>query len=73
MATTTGIGVSQTIAIDLAKPGIPKMVYAMQGEGYTRTVSLKIFDGGVQWTPPNGAVYEVSYCKPDGKGGTYSS
>lgn len=73
MATTTGIGVSQTIAIDLAKPGIPKMVYAVQGEGYTRTVSLKIFDGGVQWTPPNGAVYEVSYCKPDGKGGTYSS
>ena len=73
MATTTGIGVSQTIAIDLAKPGIPKMVYAMQGEGYTRTVSLKIFDGGVQWTPPSDAAYQVSYCKPDGKGGTYSS
>ena len=73
MATTTGIGVSQTIAIDLAKPGIPKMVYAMQGEGYTRTVSLKIFDDGVQWTPPSDAAYQVSYCKPDGKGGTYSS
>ncbi len=73
MATTTGFGVSQTIAIDLAKPGAPKMVYAMQGEGYTRTVSLKISDNGVQWTPPNGAVYEVSYCKPDGTGGTYSS
>ena len=73
MATTTGIGVSQTIAIDLAKPGIPKMVYAMQGEGYTRTVSLRIFDNGVQWTPPSDAAYQVSYCKPDGKGGTYSS
>ena len=73
MATTTGIGVSQTIAIDLAKPGIPKMVYAMQGEGYTRAVSLRIFDNGVQWTPPSDAAYQVSYCKPDGKGGTYSS
>lgn len=73
MATTTGFGVTQTIAIDLAKPGIPKMVYAMQGEGYTRTVSLKIYDDGVQWTPPSGAAYEVSYCKPDGTGGTYSN
>lgn len=73
MATTTGIGVSQTLAIDLAKPGIPKMVYAMQGEGYTRTVSLRIFDNGVQWRPPSDAAYQVSYCKPDGKGGTYSS
>lgn len=73
MATTTGFGVTQTIAIDLAKPGIPKMVYAMQGEGYTRTVSLRISDDGVQWTPPSDAAYQVSYCKPDGKGGTYSS
>ena len=73
MATTTGIGVSQTLAIDLAKPGIPKVVYAMQGEGYTRTVSLRIYDDGVQWTPPSDAAYQVSYCKPDGKGGTYSS
>lgn len=73
MATRTGIGVSQTLAIDLAKPGIPKVVYAMQGEGYTRTVSLRISDDGVQWTPPSDAAYQVSYCKPDGKGGTYSS
>lgn len=73
MATTTGIGVSQTLAIDLAKPGIPKVVYAMQGEGYTRTVSLRISDDGVEWTPPSDAAYQVSYCKPDGKGGTYSS
>ena len=73
MATKTGIGVSQTLAIDLAKPGIPKVVYAMQGEGYTRTVSLRIYDDGVEWTPPSDAAYQVSYCKPDGKGGTYSS
>lgn len=73
MATRTGIGVSQTLAIDLAKPGIPKVVYAMQGEGYTRTVSLRISDDGVEWTPPSDAAYQVSYCKPDGKGGTYSS
>ena len=66
MATTTGIGVSQTLAIDLAKPGIPKVVYAMQGEGYTRTVSLRISDDGVEWTPPSDAAYQVSYCKPDG-------
>ena len=73
MATTTGFGVSQTLSIDLAKPGIPKMVYAMQGEGYTRTVSLKIYDDGVLWSPPTDAAYEVSYCKPDGTGGTYNS
>ena len=73
MATTTGIGVSQTLAIDLAKPGIPKVVYAMQGEGYTRTVSLRISNDGVDWTPPSDAAYQVSYRKPDGKGGTYSS
>lgn len=59
--------------LDLQNPGAPRIVHAMQGESLTRAAKINLYNGGQAWTPPSGAAYQVSYCKPDGKGGTYAT
>lgn len=65
--------ITSEIVMDLQRPGAPAIVHAKQGEKYTRAVKIKLYNGGAAWTPPDAASCWVSYCKPDGTGGTYSS
>lgn len=65
--------ITSEIVMDLQRPGAPSIVHAKQGEKYTRAVKIKLYNGGAAWTPPDAASCWISYCKPDGTGGTYSS
>ena len=62
------------INIDLQRPASMKTIYATQGDSGTRGVRIKLFNGGVEWpVPPEVADIFISYCKPDGHGGTYNT
>ncbi len=65
--------VNPKIKLDLQRPTPLQIIHAKQGESYTRAVEIELYSGGQAWTPPSDAAYQVSYCKPDGTGGTYSS
>jgi hypothetical protein len=65
--------ITQHISIDLQQPGNAPMIYAVQGEEYTRVVEIDLYSGGVAWNPPSGCEVVIRYGKPDGKGGVYGN
>ena len=54
---------------DLAKPKIVSHIFAVQGEGNTRSLEAKLFENGAAWTPPSNASIAVAFKKPDGTRG----
>ena len=65
--------VNHDIKLDLQRPTPLQVIHAKQGEGFTRLVQIALYSGGQEWTPPSGAVFQLCYRKPDGKGGTFAS
>lgn len=62
-----------TINIDLQRPRAPIIVHAKQGDKLTRGVTVKLYNNGVAWTIPTEVTdVFVTFCKSDGKGGTYN-
>lgn len=53
------------VMADLARPSVSYVVYAKQWDKLSRYVDLIMFAGGVAWTPPAGATFEVRGIKPD--------
>ena len=60
-----------TLSIDLRNQGFPQRIRATQADANTRIVEVSLYDGGVEWTIPNGVAAAVGYRKPDGTAGLY--
>lgn len=62
-----------SINIDLQRPRAPIIVHAKQGDKFTRGVVVKLYNNGTAWTIPTEVTdVFVTFCKSDGKGGTYN-
>lgn len=60
------------IRIDLTRPNTSVRVDAVQGDGNTRCVEVKLLSGGKAWEPPEGTEAAVTYRKPDHTKGLYN-
>lgn len=49
------------ITIDFNNPGLPQVIDVMQSDSQSRFIGLTLYDGGVPYSAPNGAVYTVEY------------
>lgn len=60
-------------SIDMARrmPMVP--VDAVQGDGNTRILRLKLLENGESWTVPDGVTGAVAFRKPDGTKGLYDT
>lgn len=65
--------ITSTISADLRAPGFPPLVYAVQGEQYSRQITMHLYDGGLPWTVPGGVYIAMRYSKPDGTKGYYDT
>lgn len=64
--------ITHEIALDLQQVGNRQLIYAKCGD-ISRTVKLHLYDGGTEFSIPDGAQMQIAYAKADGKGGTYST
>lgn len=64
--------ITHEIALDLQQVGNRQLIYAKCGD-ISRTVKLHLYDGGTEFSVPDGAQMQIVYAKADGKGGTYST
>ena len=49
------------ITIDFNNPGLPQVIDVMQSDAQSRFIGLTLYDGGVPYSAPSGAVYTVEY------------
>lgn len=63
--------VLHSLRMDLARCGCRPIVGAVQGEANTRVLEVSLYDNGVAWNIPGGAVVDLAYQKPDGTKGIY--
>ena len=61
------------LKFDFQRLGVAPIIPAVQGDGYTRVVSIKLFAGGTSWNIPEGVSAAVRYRKKDGTGGLYDT
>lgn len=65
--------ITKTINTDLLIKGPAQEIYAVQGDRYTRKVTLRLHANKVPWTPAGSVGILIRYQKPDGTGGTYDT
>lgn len=63
--------ITQSITIDLARPGDGPTIHAKQGDRRARQAAIALLCEGSAWTAPAGAAGLVRYRKPDGTCGLY--
>ncbi len=63
--------ITQTITIDLARPGDGPTIHAKQGDRRARQAAIALLSSGTSWTVPAGTAGLVRYRKPDGTCGLY--
>lgn len=61
------------IQLDMIRPVIPAVVYAMQQDEQTRYVAIRMTEAGVAFTPPSGTLGVLAIRKPDGEPCFYDS
>lgn len=65
--------ITKTINSDLLIKGPAQEIYAVQGDCYTRKVTLRLLSNKEPWTPDSPIAVSIRYCKPDGTGGIYDT
>jgi hypothetical protein len=60
------------ITIDMVRKGAAPILYAVQGESYTRVIEAKLFQNGYPVNTENTAI-SFAYKKPDGTSGWYDT
>lgn len=63
--------ITHNLTIDLQHKGNLKKIDVVQGDTYTRSVSIGLYDNGVLWDIPQESTILVRYSKPDGTAGIY--
>ena len=65
--------ITKTINADLWIHEWPQEVYAVQGDSYTRKITMNLFANRAPWIPEGNVSIAVRYHKPDGTNGTYDT
>ena len=65
--------ITHELMLDLQQTGVRQTIYAKRGDSMTRTVKIRLFDGGTEFTVPSGTILQIAYAKSDGKGGLYDT
>ena len=62
-----------TIDLNVGYPNIATVVHAVQGDNQSRILTANLYDGGIAWTPPTGAVGVIKFNTPLGTSGMYDT
>lgn len=65
--------ITHKISLDLQQTGARQVMFAKQGDRLTRIARLRLYDGGTEFSVPDGVTPQIAYAKPDGKGGIYDT
>ena len=65
--------ITHKIKMDLNRPGITPRIPAVQGDAYTRKLSISLFADRRPWRIPSGASVVIRYLKPDRTSGAYDT
>lgn len=65
--------ITHRIKMDLAKPGTTPRIPIVQGDTYTRKLSISLYSDRRPWIIPSNAVLIIQYRKPDRSSGTYDT
>ena len=65
--------ITHKVKIDLARPGSTPRIFMVQGDTYTRRLSIALFSDRKPWRIPDDASVVVRYRKPDRTSGTYDT
>lgn len=63
--------VNKKIFIDMSEKQNPPVVYAVQGDTLSRTISANLMAGGIPWSPDASDFLSIAFKKPDGTSGWY--
>ncbi len=63
--------IKHKLKMDLASPGLPQKVDAVQGDQFTRHLEISLYANGVPWLVPQGVTVVIRFSRADGSGGTY--
>ena len=61
------------IKMDLTRPGITPRIPVVQGDAYTRSLSIALFSDRMPWRIPSDAAVVIHYHKPNRTSGTYDT
>ena len=64
--------VTKKITMDVNRTGIPPLLYAMQGDQYSRHIEITLTCDGASWEPPEGVTVQAGYTRADGTQWTYT-
>ena len=64
---------TQTIPVELTRPGPLPVVYATAGDIYSRRIALQLYSSGTPYTPPEGTTCLIGWRRPDGVAGNYDT
>src|SRR5699024_9106326 len=64
---------TQTVRIELSRPGPLPTLYATAGDQYSRFVEMHLYENGAPYTPPSGTTCLVGWRREGGAAGNYST
>ena len=64
---------TQTVRIELSRPGPLPTLYATAGDQYSRFVEMHLYENGAPYTPPEGTACLVGWRREGGACGNYST
>lgn len=62
-----------TVDLNVGYPNIATVVHAVQGDNQSRILTANLYDNGVAWTPPAGAIGVIKFHTPLGTSGMYDT
>lgn len=62
-----------TVDLNVGYPNIATVVHAVQGDNQSRILTANLYDGGIAWTPPAGAIGVIKFRTPLGTSGMYDT
>lgn len=63
--------IEHKLKMDFTKPGVLPRVDMVQGDQYTRRLTIALYANGEAWPVPENATVVIRFARSDGSGGTY--
>lgn len=62
-----------TLDLNVGYPSVATICHAVQGDIQSRIITANLYDGGVEWIPPAGAIGTIRFRTPLGTSGFYDT
>lgn len=62
-----------TLDLNVGYPSVATICHAVQGDIQARIITANLYDGGVKWVPPSGAIGTIRFRTPLGTSGFYDT